>query len=61
MSYQSDNKIKIISKNCIDVNLKLTQPDLIFKYNQGFPFSPLFGDEQLDLFTPSEKEEFLSI
>lgn len=61
VSYKGGNKIKIISENCIDVNLKLTQPDLIFKYNQGFPFSPLFGDEQLDLFTPSEKEEFLSI
>ena len=69
VSYQGINKIKIISNNRTDVNLKLTQSDLIFKYNQNFPFSPLFGDKQVGLFaseqevglfTP-EQEKFLSI
>lgn len=61
LSYKGVNKVKIISEGRVDVDLKLTQPDLIFEYNQKFPFSPLFDDEQLDLFKSSEQEEFLSI
>jgi hypothetical protein len=38
------NKIKIISDDYTDIDLKFRQSETIFVYTKGFPFSPLFGN-----------------
>jgi hypothetical protein len=41
------NRLKLISDNGGDITLEFKQPEAIFKYNEKFPFAPLFKDQNL--------------